>query len=120
MARQQAALLLAGGLLLWVARESGASPARRAILVGGFWAGLFVAFIWLDAVLGGVIPSGGLLAVAAGIILAIAFAGAGARSARAGSSAPGDGAAERSARRGRRRGSRGERGERRSEPPGTA
>jgi hypothetical protein len=77
-ARQQAALLLAAGLLFWVARDSGPSPARRAIIVGGFWAGIFVAFIWLDAVTGGTLPAVGLVGFIVGVLVTVVFGAAGA------------------------------------------
>ena len=73
MSRRYAALFFGYALILWLARESPQSQARRAIMAGGFVATVLMALLSLSGVLTSRITVMGLFACAIETLLAFGF-----------------------------------------------
>lgn len=73
MARRYGSLFFGYSAILWFARIAGASPARHAIVTGGFVVTTVMAVVSLAGVLGGTIGQMAWSAVVIEVLLAAAF-----------------------------------------------
>ena len=73
LARAGATLLIGMGVMAWLSRAAGPSPARDAVVVGFVVANSLAVVVGLIAILDGTAPPAGWIGVALNALLALGF-----------------------------------------------